>query len=195
MYRTYEDPYKLEEQLKELKEEYSNAVKLNTDEDTLISLSCNIAELEERESTLHGRMMKNNSFKKGKVNGMNVLLINENYALIDMENQYAVVSGYNPYAPEGQKWDYGTYFTHWNQSKEDKQQALASALELFRLRTETNYICRHRLEEIATKYKDALVDNTTEEETVEYSINELDMDDEELTFFGLPTEIENDWWD
>lgn len=126
---------------------------------------------------------------------MNVLLINENYALIDMENQYAVVSGYNPYAPEGQKWDYGTYFTHWNQSKEDKQQALASALELFRLRTETNYICRHRLEEIATKYKDALVDNTTEEETVEYSINELDMDDEELTFFGLPTEIENDWWD
>jgi hypothetical protein len=48
MYRTYEDPYKLEEQLKELKEEYSNAVKLNTDEDTLISLSCNIAELEER---------------------------------------------------------------------------------------------------------------------------------------------------
>lgn len=139
--------------------------------------------------------MKNNSFKKGKVNGMNVLLINENYALIDMENQYAVVSGYNPYAPEGQKWDYGTYFTHWNQSKEDKQQALASALELFRLRTETNYICRHRLEEIATKYKDALVDNTTEEETVEYSINELDMDDEELTFFGLPTEIENDWWD
>jgi hypothetical protein len=140
-------------------------------------------------------MMKNNSFKKGKVNGMNVLLINENYALIDMENQYAVVSGYNPYAPEGQKWDYGTYFTHWNQSKEDKQQALASALELFRLRTETNYICRHRLEEIATKYKDALVDNTTEEETVEYSINELDMDDEELTFFGLPTEIENDWWD
>lgn len=48
MYRTYEDPYKLEEQLKELKEEYSNAVKSNTDEDTLISLSCNIAELEER---------------------------------------------------------------------------------------------------------------------------------------------------
>lgn len=140
-------------------------------------------------------MMKNNSFKKGKVNGMNVLLQNKNYALIDMGNQYAVVSGYNPNAPEGQQWDSGTYFTHWNQGKEDKQWALIEAVELFLLRTETNYITRSRLEEIATKYKDALVDNTTEEEVVEYSRKELNMNDEELTFFGLPTEIENDWWD
>lgn len=48
MYRTYEDPYKLEEQLKELKEEYCNAVESNTDEDTLISLYYSIAELEDR---------------------------------------------------------------------------------------------------------------------------------------------------
>ena len=44
MYRQYENPYKLEEQLKELKEEYHNT----TDEDKLISLSESIAELEER---------------------------------------------------------------------------------------------------------------------------------------------------
>ena len=44
MYRQYENPYKLEEQLKELKEEYNNT----TDEDRLISLSESIAELEER---------------------------------------------------------------------------------------------------------------------------------------------------
>ena len=48
MYRQYEDPYELEKQLKELRREYSNAKKNNADENTLIELSQDIHELEER---------------------------------------------------------------------------------------------------------------------------------------------------
>jgi hypothetical protein len=48
MYRQYENPYKLEKQLEELKEEYCKAIETNEDEDTLINIACNIAELEER---------------------------------------------------------------------------------------------------------------------------------------------------
>lgn len=48
MYRRYEDPYKLENQLKELKREYRKAIEENADEETLINLEYNIAELEER---------------------------------------------------------------------------------------------------------------------------------------------------
>lgn len=48
MYRQYEDPYELEKQLKELRQEYSNAKENNADENTLIELSQDIHELEER---------------------------------------------------------------------------------------------------------------------------------------------------
>ena len=48
MYRQYENPYELENQLDELKKEYEKAVKENADEDILINLAENIAELKER---------------------------------------------------------------------------------------------------------------------------------------------------
>lgn len=48
MYRQYENPYKLEKQLEELKEEYCTAVEANADEDILANLAYDIAELEER---------------------------------------------------------------------------------------------------------------------------------------------------
>lgn len=48
MYRQYEDPYKLENQLKELKREFRRAVEENAGEETIINLSIDIAELEER---------------------------------------------------------------------------------------------------------------------------------------------------
>lgn len=48
MHRQYEDPYELEKQLKELRREYSNAKENNADENTLIELSQDIHELEER---------------------------------------------------------------------------------------------------------------------------------------------------
>lgn len=48
MYRQYENPYALEERLKELKEEYRIAIAENADEERLIDIACDIAELEER---------------------------------------------------------------------------------------------------------------------------------------------------
>lgn len=47
MYRSYENPYELELQLKELKQQYYDA-KANADDDTLINLSMDINSLEER---------------------------------------------------------------------------------------------------------------------------------------------------
>ena len=44
MYRAYEDPYKLEQQLAELQEQYANA----TNEDEKMSLAESIAELKDR---------------------------------------------------------------------------------------------------------------------------------------------------
>ena len=48
MYRQYENPYRLESQLKEAKNEYAIAVADHADEDILIGLKMKIAELEDR---------------------------------------------------------------------------------------------------------------------------------------------------
>ena len=48
MYRQYENPYSLEEELQELKAEYQKAIENNADEDTIMYLAENIAELKER---------------------------------------------------------------------------------------------------------------------------------------------------
>lgn len=48
MYRQYENPYKLENQLEELKEEYQKAIDENADEETIMSLTQDIAELRDR---------------------------------------------------------------------------------------------------------------------------------------------------
>ena len=48
MDRQYEDPYKLEEQLEELKEELNKAYKLGADDYELMDLEINIAELKDR---------------------------------------------------------------------------------------------------------------------------------------------------
>ena len=47
MYRSYENPYELELQLKELKQQYYDA-KANGDDDSMIDLSIEISSLEER---------------------------------------------------------------------------------------------------------------------------------------------------
>lgn len=48
MYRSYENPYELELQLRELKQQYCDAEANNADDDTLINLSMDINSLEER---------------------------------------------------------------------------------------------------------------------------------------------------
>lgn len=48
MYRQYEDPYALEDQLAELKEQYCIAAEQGVAEEVLINLQMDINELEER---------------------------------------------------------------------------------------------------------------------------------------------------
>lgn len=48
MYRQYEDPYILENRLKELKQMYRDAVANNADENTIIDLALEVSSLEER---------------------------------------------------------------------------------------------------------------------------------------------------
>lgn len=48
MYRQYENPYELQEQLEELKMRMQKAVEENADENVLIGFAYDIAELEER---------------------------------------------------------------------------------------------------------------------------------------------------
>lgn len=48
MYRQYENPWELEKQLEEAKEEYRKAIEKRADEDTLMNLAIEIQELKDR---------------------------------------------------------------------------------------------------------------------------------------------------
>ena len=120
------------------------------------------------------------------------LLRNGDYALLQSKSdtQYAVVSGYDPTQLENQQWSSGTYFTYWDDANK-KATALSSALDLFRYRTESKYISRLRLEELATKFKDGLFGAYLEdEEYEEFFADECEMEDYEKEFFGIESEEE-----
>ena len=117
----------------------------------------------------------------------NIILRNGNYALLEMETQYVIVLNLDETKPEGQKWDYGLYFSHWNTNAEVKQRMLAAALEAFRDKTESDYIPRCRLEELATQFKDGLIEDD-EESAMEYFDEVCEMTVEEKDFFGIETE-------
>lgn len=119
------------------------------------------------------------------------LLQKDNYALLQSETdtQYCVANGYDPTQPEGQQWNHGTYFTYQNDSQ--KANSLANALELFRYRTEENYISRSRLEELSTQFKDGLYGAYLEEdEYKEFFDNECEMTEYEKKFFEIESESE-----
>lgn len=48
MYRSYEDPFTLQDRLAELKQEYSDRIEAGESVEDLIDLSCDIAEMEDR---------------------------------------------------------------------------------------------------------------------------------------------------
>ena len=121
----------------------------------------------------------------------NIILRNGNYALLEMETQYAIVLNLDETKPEGQQWDHGLYFSHWNTNAEVKQRMLAAALEAFRDRTESDYIPRCRLEELATQFKDGLIEDD-EESAMEYFDEVCEMSESEKEFFGINTESEDE---
>ena len=59
------------------------------------------------------------------------------------------------------------------------------------MKTEPNYISRFRLEEIATKLKDRLLE-ADEDFAEEFFDEECEMTDEEKAWFGIETESEDD---
>ena len=120
-----------------------------------------------------------------------ILLRNGRYALIEKENEYVVACGFDETLPEGSQWTQGYYYTHWNASGVVKQRMLSAALEYFRILTETDYIPRCRLEELATQFKDGLIEDG-EAEAMEYFDEVCEMTENEKEFFGIETESEDE---
>lgn len=114
-----------------------------------------------------------------------------NYALLQSESdtQYVVASGYDPMQPEDQQWSSGIYFTYWYETR--KVSCLQAALDCYRILTETNYIPRCRLEELATKFKDGLLE-TDKDFAMEYFDSECEMEDYEKEFFGIESETKSE---
>ena len=103
--------------------------------------------------------------------------------------EYAVVRNLNIEEPmeSGCQWD--ATLGYWRSTIG----GLQKAIECFRHKTEENYITRARLEEIATKEKDYIVEVENEvcyQEVIDYFRDELDMKDYELEFFGIEVESE-----
>lgn len=115
----------------------------------------------------------------------NELLRKGNVSLLQSKSdtQYCVCSNYNPEAKEDSQYDSGTYFCYWG-DVERKVYFLAAALENFRVKTEENYIPRPRLEELATQFKDGLLEDD-KESALEYFDFTCEMSDEEKEFFGV----------
>ena len=121
-----------------------------------------------------------------------VILEKGEYALIlrgSRMEEYAVVNGLNK-----ERGDWGWTCCYYNFSEFapiDKAEALFLALDYFRMRTETDYIPRCRLEELATKFKDGLIEDD-KESAMEYFDEVCEMTESEKEFFGIETESEDE---
>ena len=124
-----------------------------------------------------------------------VIMEKGNYALILRGlrmDEYAVVNGLN--AERGDWAHTVTYYNFSAYSPINQAQALFYAVDNFRYCTEPNYISRCRLEELATLFKDKLLE-IDDELAMEYFNEECEMTDEEKEFFGIETESEDDDFD
>lgn len=121
----------------------------------------------------------------------NELLRKGNVSLLESQSdsQYCVCSNYDENEEEDKQYESGTYFCYWG-DKERKAYFLSTALELFRVRTERDYISRYRLEELATKFKDGLIEDDRES-AMEYFEYECELTEEEKEWLGI-TESEED---
>ena len=121
-----------------------------------------------------------------------VILEKGEYALIlrgSRMEEYAVVNGLNK---ETGEWSWTCcYYNFGNYTQIDKAKALFLALDYFRMRTEENYIPRCRLEELATQFKDGLIEDD-EESAMEYFDEVCEMTESEKEFFGIETESEEE---
>lgn len=113
-----------------------------------------------------------------------IIVQKKEYALIKMENteEYKIVSDI---CADG-SWAYTVCSWMYGEFGREEYLVLQDALDAFRARTESTYIPRSRLEELATKFKDGIFScDLDEEEYDEFFDDECDMTDEELEFFEL----------
>ena len=121
---------------------------------------------------------------------MEIILRKGRYALIDRGHEYVVAMGFDETQPENQQWEHGMYYTHWNESEIKKMCMLQDALNRFRTLVDMNYISRHRLEELATKFKDGLLE-CDEDYAMEFFDYECGLTEYEKKWLGI-TESEED---
>ena len=121
-----------------------------------------------------------------------VLFEKGNYALIKRGSemtQYAVVYDLDN---ANKCWGCTVSYTDFGKySSLTEIEALQDMIELFRMRTETDYIPRCRLEELATQFKDGLIEDD-ETEAMEYFNEVCEMTESEKEFFGIETESEDE---
>jgi len=121
-----------------------------------------------------------------------------NVALIERKTntryaEYAVVRNLDRHKSMecDDQWD--NTIGYWN----NDMRGLANAVDLFRQKTEQNYISRARLEELATRFKDyafEMAENSYDtNDIIEDLQNEYDMTDYELEFFGINKDESEDW--
>ena len=116
------------------------------------------------------------------------------YALItrgEKLKEYAVVNGLNK-----EKGEWAWTCAYWAYEYEGQllgNQAcmLANAVDYFRFLTEDNYISRARLEELATLFKDGLIEDDRYEAMI-YFNETCEMEDHEKEFFGIESNDEED---
>ena len=117
------------------------------------------------------------------------------YSLILRGNkmkEYAVVNGLNKETGEwGWTCCYYCFYCEGVQAPCTQAKALALCVDYFRMRTETDYIPRCRLEELATQFKDGLIEDD-EEQALIYFDEVCEMTENEKEFFGIETESEEE---
>ena len=116
-----------------------------------------------------------------------VIMEKKEYSLIlrgEKMKEYAVVNGLNK-----ERGDWAWTCAYWayeydGQLLGNQACMLANAVDYFRFLTEDNYISRARLEELATHFKDGLIEDD-EESAMEYFDETCEMEDYEKEFFGI----------
>ena len=104
------------------------------------------------------------------------------FALIETSNNYVVACGYDSSRRWGEQWEHGVYYMFQNDM--EKLGCLSKAVEKLREKVEENFIPRCRLEELATQFKDGLLEDDRES-AMEYFEYTCEMTDEEKEFFGI----------
>lgn len=104
------------------------------------------------------------------------------FALIETSDNYIVACGYDSSQRWGRQWEHGIYYMFSNDI--EKLDSLSKAVEKLREKISKNYITRSRLEELATLFKDGLLEDG-KYSAMEYFTETCEMTNEEKEFFGI----------